>query len=111
MWWVTQAYNLSTQKTEFKISLSYTVKTYLKKGRRSRLWWHTPLIPAHRRQRQADFLVQGQPGLKSEFQDNTERKIPCFGKKKKKKKKRKYLLSPIKGKENCMGIYSKPSSL
>jgi hypothetical protein len=43
-----------------------------------------PLIPALRRQRQADFRVQGQPGLQSEFQDSqgyTEK--PCLGKKKK----------------------------
>jgi hypothetical protein len=26
-------------------------------------WWRTPLIPALRRQRQADFWVRGQPGL------------------------------------------------
>jgi hypothetical protein len=32
--------------------------------------WHTPLIPALGRQRQADFWVQGQPGLQSEFQDS-----------------------------------------
>jgi hypothetical protein len=50
-------------------------------------WWHTPLIPALGRQRQVDFLVQGQPGLQSEFQDSqgyTEK--ACLGKKKKKKK-------------------------
>jgi hypothetical protein len=29
-----------------------------------------PLIPALGRQRQADFQVQGQPGLQSEFQDS-----------------------------------------
>jgi hypothetical protein len=29
-----------------------------------------PLIPALGRQRQADFLVQVQPGLQSEFQDS-----------------------------------------
>ena len=42
-----------------------------------------PLIPALGRQRQADFLVQGQPGLQSEFQDRqgyTEK--PCLKKKK-----------------------------
>jgi hypothetical protein len=50
-------------------------------------WWCTPLIPALRRQRQADFRVRGQPGLQSEFHDNqdyTER--PCLEKPKKKKK-------------------------
>jgi hypothetical protein len=47
----------------------------------SRAWWHTPLIPALRRQMQADFWVQGQPGLQSEFQDSqgyTEK--PCLEK-------------------------------
>jgi hypothetical protein len=45
----------------------------------SRAWWRTPLIPALGRQRQADFWVQGQPGLQSEFQDSqgyTEK--PCL---------------------------------
>ena len=36
----------------------------------ARLWWCMPLIPALGRQRQADFWVQGQPGLQSEFQDS-----------------------------------------
>jgi hypothetical protein len=49
-----------------------------------------PLIPALGRQRQVDFLVRGQPGLQSEFQDSqgyTEK--PCLKKPKKKKKKTK----------------------
>jgi hypothetical protein len=34
----------------------------------ARCWWHTPLIPALGRHRQANFWVQGQPGIQSEFQ-------------------------------------------
>jgi hypothetical protein len=55
-----------------------------KKKKVSRVWWRTPLIPAFRRQRQADFWVRGQPGLQSEFQDSqgyTEKS--CLGKTKK----------------------------
>jgi hypothetical protein len=51
-----------------------------------RVWWRTPLIPALGRQRQADFQVQGQPGLQSEFQDSqgyTEK--PCLKKTNKQK--------------------------
>jgi hypothetical protein len=51
-----------------------------KKKKKSRAWWRTPLIPALRRQRQADFWVRGQTGLQSEFQDSqgyTEK--PCPG--------------------------------
>jgi hypothetical protein len=33
-------------------------------------WCRTPLVPALGRQRQVDLWVQGQPGLKSEFQDS-----------------------------------------
>jgi hypothetical protein len=36
-------------------------------------WWHMPLIPALRRQRQADFQVRGQPALQSEFQTHSEK--------------------------------------
>jgi hypothetical protein len=33
-------------------------------------WWRTPLVLALGKQRQADFWVQGQSGLQSEFQDS-----------------------------------------
>jgi hypothetical protein len=59
----------------------------LKKQMPRRAWWRTPLIPALRRLRQADFWVPGQPGLQSEFQDSqgyTEK--PCLKKKQKKQK-------------------------
>jgi hypothetical protein len=45
------------------------------------VWWRTPKIPALGRQRQADFWVQGQPGLQSELRDSqgyTEK--PCLEK-------------------------------
>jgi hypothetical protein len=48
-----------------------------------------PLIPALGRQRQADFWVQGQSGLQSEFQDSqgyTEK--PCLEKQNKTNKKK-----------------------
>jgi hypothetical protein len=47
-----------------------------------------PLIPALRRQRQADLCVQNQSGLQSEFQDSqgyTEK--PCLEKTNKKRKR------------------------
>jgi hypothetical protein len=56
----------------------------------SRVWWRTPLIPGLGRQRQADFRVQGYPGLQSEFQDSqgyTEK--PCLKKTKNKTKQNK----------------------
>jgi hypothetical protein len=52
------------------------------------------LIPALRRQRQADFWVPGQPGLQNEFQDSQGySQKPCLEKPKKKKKE-------IEGKHN-----------
>jgi hypothetical protein len=51
----------------------------------SRVCWRTPLIPALRKQRQADFGVRGEPSLQSEFQDSqgyTEK--PCLEKTKNK---------------------------
>jgi hypothetical protein len=71
-----------------KHSASLLINAYLKSWRFSRVWWRTPLIPALGRQRQADFWVQGQPGLQSEFQDSqgyTEK--PCLEKTKNKQKK------------------------
>jgi hypothetical protein len=53
-------------------------------------WWCTPLIPALGRQRQADFRVQGQPDLQSEFQDSQGyREKPCLEKQNKNKKQNK----------------------
>jgi hypothetical protein len=59
-----------------------------------------PLIPALGRQRQADFLVRGQPGLQSEFQDSqgyTEK--PCLERKNKKQNKQTKTPPPPKKKE------------
>jgi hypothetical protein len=48
----------------------------------------SPLIPALGRQRQADFCVQGQPGLQSEFQDSQDyTEKPCLKNKQKQKQK------------------------
>jgi hypothetical protein len=60
---------------------------HLKMFKLDQAWWRTPLKPALGRQKQADFLVRGQPRLQSEFQDSqgyTEK--PYLEKPKKKKK-------------------------
>ena len=62
----------------------------LQKQTRAGWWRRTPWIPALGRQRQEDFWVWGQPGLRSEFQDSqgyTEK--PCLEKTKNKKTNKK----------------------
>jgi hypothetical protein len=55
----------TTEYTRFLWGYLLSLKEY---HTSSRAWWHTPLIPALGRLRQADFWVRGQPGLQSEFQ-------------------------------------------
>jgi hypothetical protein len=63
-----------------------TVKSIIQNNRDAGQWWCTPLIPALGRQKQADFRVQGQPGLQSEFQDSQGyTKKPCLEKQSKTK--------------------------
>jgi hypothetical protein len=67
---------VSTKQPRF-----YTAKPCLKKWLGCWAWWCTPLIPALRRQRQVDFRVRGQPGLKSEFQESQGYTVkPCLEK-------------------------------
>jgi hypothetical protein len=71
-------------------ALNAEIYVRYKKVNESRVWWRTPLIPALRRQRQADFWVWGQPGLQSEFQDSQGYKEkPCLEKQKQKQNKKK----------------------
>jgi hypothetical protein len=52
--------------------------------------WHTTLISAFGRQRQADFWVRGQSGLQSKFQDTQSYKDkPCLKQNKTKQNKTK----------------------
>jgi hypothetical protein len=60
-----------------------------------------PVIPALGRQRQADFCVQGRPGLQSEFRDSQGYTEEPYlekpkRKKEKKKKERKKIKSQVK---------------
>ena len=74
----TQSANLCKTQSTHKCIIKVSIK--------ARQWCCTPLTPALRRQRQADFWVRGQPGLQSEFQDSqsyTEK--PCLRKKQQKK--------------------------
>jgi hypothetical protein len=73
-------------------------------------WWRMPVIPAPRRQRQADFWVRGQPGLQSEFQDSegyTEKS--CLEKPKEKKKRSDKMIHNSKMGHNINFILSFPS--
>ena len=59
------------KSTVFWVALfAFQKNTFFKKLFMTRQWWHTPLIPALRRQRQVDLWVRGQPSLQSEFQDS-----------------------------------------
>jgi hypothetical protein len=67
------------------------------------------LIPALGRQRQADFLVRGQPGLQSEFQGSqgyTEK--PCL---KKPKEKKNLFLDSMNKLDNDHYLFIKPNLL
>lgn len=58
-------------KTAF-VHIKY--KSFFKRGECA--WWHTPLIPSHRRQRQANHGEFGdKPGLHSAFQASQGHKV------------------------------------
>jgi hypothetical protein len=66
-----------------KVKLGYKGFNHVWKWHLSRVWWHTPLIPALGKQRQEDFWVRGQSDLQSEFQDSqSDTEKPCLEKKK-----------------------------
>jgi hypothetical protein len=72
------------------------------------VWWCMPLIPALRRQRQADFWVRGQPGLQSEFQDSqsyTEK--PRLKKQKQKQKQNNKRMEHTCFSQGCLGVQAK----
>ena len=66
--WISEFKNNLVYRTSLRTARGYPKKLYQKNI--ARQWWRTPLVPALGRQRQADFLVPGQPGLQSEFQDS-----------------------------------------
>jgi hypothetical protein len=85
-----------------------TMNTAYSKHSNGQAWWRTPSIPALRRQGQADFWVQVQPGLQSEFQDS-QRYTEKPWKKTQKNKKPKHsnaISFPVSRLPRCSGILS-----
>jgi hypothetical protein len=78
--WALHAYGTHTHRQNIQTHIIKKI---------NRAWWHTPLIPALRKQRQVDSWVRGQPGLQSEFQDQQGLHRETLSRKTKKKKKKK----------------------